>query len=208
MGQPRVVRHGRGEVVLARLTLAIVLIIALGLAGCSGEDTSATESAESGTSESAGSETGGSESSEAMVITLPDGWAMNDVISAEEVGAIMGANLTYFPEANSAAQDGRPSAGYVQESVEGSKIYFAVDVDGGTEELEIIKGYAVEGSLEEVPGLGDEAYALEYEDGRIGVIVVEGDAFIRIDWPADVYGSDAAGLGEQLANLLMSKMYE
>jgi hypothetical protein len=189
--------------VLARLTLAGLLIFALGLAACSGEDTSSTES-----SETEASESGETETSEAVVITLPDGWAMNEVISAEEVGAIMGATLTYFPEANSAAQEGRPSAGYVQESVENSKIYIAVDVDGGTEELEIIKGYAVEGSLEEVPGLGDEAYALEYEDGRIGVIVANGDAFIRIDWPADVYGSDAAGLGTQLADLLMSKMYE
>jgi hypothetical protein len=181
--------------VLARLTLAGLLVIALGLAGCSGADSSSTESS-------------GSETSEAVVITLPDGWAISDAITEEGVGNIMGATLTYFPEANSAAQDGRPSAGYVQESVEGSKIYFGVDVDGGEDEFEIIKGYAVEGSLEEISGLGDEAVALEYEDGRIGVLVLRGDAVIRIDWPADIYGSDAAGLGEQLANYLMDKMYE
>jgi hypothetical protein len=196
-----VVHNERGEVVFARLTLAGVLIVALGLAGCSG--------AESSTETSDGAETSeGTGVSESDVIVLEDGWAIQDVITPEEVGAIMGATMTYFPEAGSAAQDGRPEAGYTQESVEGSKVYFAVDVDGGEEELEIIKGYAVEGSLEEISGLGDKAYALTYEDGDVGVILVRGEAFIRIDWPSDVYGSDAAGLGSELANLLMSKMYE
>jgi hypothetical protein len=180
---------------LTRLMLIAAIVSVLAAAGCSGGDSS-TEASD------------GAETSESDVIVLEDGWAIQDVITPEEVGEIVGATMAYFPEAGSAAQDGRPEAGYTQEGVEYSKVYFTVDVDGGEEELEIIKGYAVEGSLEEIPGLGDQAYALEYEDGEVGVILVRGDAFIRIDWPPDVYGSDAAGLGTELANLLMSKMYE
>jgi hypothetical protein len=177
---------------LARLTVLVALVSVLALAGCSGGESS----------------TDGGDATESDVIVLEDGWAIQDVITPEEVGEIVGATLIYFPEAGSAPQEGRPEAGYVQEGVEFTKVYYTVDVDGGTDELEIIKGYAVEGSLEEVPNLGDEAYALEYEDGDVGVILARGDAFIRVDWPADAYGSDAAGLGTELANLLMSKMYE
>ncbi len=186
---------------LARLMVAATLVCVLALTGCSGGESPTESSDDAETSE-------GTEASESDVIVLEDGWAIQDVITPEEVGAIMGATLVYFPEGGSAAQEGRPEASYLQESVEGSKITFAVDVNGGEEEFEIIKGYAVEGSVEEISGLGDKAVALEYEDGEVGVLVVRGDAFIRIDWPADIYGSGAAELGTELANLLMSKMYE
>ena len=82
----------------ARLTLAGVLIVALGLAGCSGAESSTETSDGAGTSEGTGV-------SESDVIVLEDGWAIQDVITPEEVGAIMGATLIYFPEAASAAQD-------------------------------------------------------------------------------------------------------
>jgi hypothetical protein len=185
----------RGRLLLV-WALVLALALVFGVAGCSGGD----DSGDSGDS--------GDEASGSAVIVLEEGWAMQDVISAEEVGEIVGATMVYFPEANADSAGGRPSAGYTQESVENSKIGFSADLTGGAaEELEIQKGYAVEGTLEEIPGLGDEAYALNWDDGRTGVILVTGDAFIRISWPEGMYGNDTPALGTELANLLMSKMY-
>jgi hypothetical protein len=180
------------------LVCALVLALAFGVAGCSGGSDSGDDS---------GGESG-DEASGSAVIVLEDGWAMQDVISPEEVGEITGATMVYFPEANADSAGGRPSAGYTQEAVENSKVSFSADVTGGAaDELEIQKGYAVEDTLEEIAGLGDEAYALNWDDGRTGVILVRGDAFMRISWREGVYGNDTVSLGTDLANLLMGKMY-
>jgi hypothetical protein len=177
-----------------------VLLCVLALAGCSGGESS-TETSDG---EEASEDT---EASGSAVIILEEGWAIQDVLTPEEVGDIVGATLTYFPEGASASQDGEPVASYLQEDVENSKVRFAVDVDGGEEEYEIMKGFAVEGSVEEVTGLGEQAVALEYPDGNVGVLVLNGETVISVMWQADVYGSGAAELGTELANLLMSKMY-
>jgi hypothetical protein len=183
---------------LNRLMLVVALASVVALAGCSGDESSTETSAET-TDEAA--------TTESTVIILEEGWAIQDVLAPEEVGEIVGATLVYFPEGASASQDGEPVASYLQEDVENSKVRFAVDVDGGTAEYEAMKGFAVEGSVEEISGLGEEAVALEYEDGNVGVLVRNGEAVISVMWQGSVYGTGAAEVGTQLAELLMAKMY-
>lgn len=179
---------------LMRLLVATVLVCVLALAGCSGGESSSEAS-------------DGAQVSESDVIVLEDGWAIQDVLTPEEVGAIMGATLNYFPEGMDAPSEGRPAASYNQEGVDFSSVRFIVDVNGGEEEYELLKEYAVDGSVEEISGLGDQAIALAYDDDRVGVLVLKGDAVIRVNWRGDIYGTDAVGLGTELTNLLMSKMY-
>ena len=69
-------------------------------------------------------------------------WTMSDALTADEVGAITGKTMEEFPEASSAAQDGKPAGGYNATGVDGSKIYFGVDVHGGDAGYEDQLSYA------------------------------------------------------------------
>jgi hypothetical protein len=173
----------------------LVLVGALATAGCgssSGDDSS-------------GSSSGGGSSA---TITLPDGWAMTDALSAEEVGALTGKTMEVFPEASSAAQDGKPAGGYTASGVDGSKIYFGVDVQGGEAGYENQMSYAESGSVQEVSGVGDKAAVVAFSDGRAGIIALKGDAVVRVDWDPQVYPDDPADFGSRLANALLATMYE
>jgi hypothetical protein len=180
----------RRIIVLGLLVVAGVLAVA----GCgSSGDGAAAES--SGAASSA-------------TITLPDGWAMTDALTAEEVGAVTGKTMEAFPEASSAAQDGKPAGGYTAAGVDGSKIYFGVDVQGGETGYESMLSYAESGSSQDVSGVGDQAAVVTFSDGRAGLIARKGDAVIRVDWDPQVYAGDPADLGGRLANALLAKMYE
>ncbi len=187
------------------LVLALALVL-LGAVGCSSKSESDSSGSEEKKTESpAAAEPAAAESAE---ISLPDGWAISDVITEDEVGAITGKTMTYFPEAGSAAQSGRPTAGYTNEGQPNTKLYIGVDVAGGESGFETAKGFAEAATIQDVSGLGDTAIACTFAGGNVGVLVLKGDAVIRIDWPTAAYGDDAAGLGSQLANLLLDKMFE
>jgi hypothetical protein len=112
-----------------------------------------------------------------------------------------------FPEASSAAQDGKPAGGYTATGVDSSKIYFGVDVQGGEAGYENMLSFA-SGSMTDVSGVGDQAAVVTFSDGRAGIIARKGDAVIRVDWDPKVYTDDPADFGAQLANALLQKMYQ
>lgn len=185
----------RRIVALAALLLAIV---ALAAGGCSSaSDTSSDDATSAGESATTPAQ-----------ITLPDGWTMTDAISAEEVGAITGETMEVFPEASSAAQSGRPAGGFVIAGTADSKIYFGVDVQGGESGFELQKSYATSDSVEEVSGLGDKAFVCTFSDGRAGIVVLSGEAVVRVDWNPAVYTEDPSTFSGQLAGKLLENMYK
>ena len=174
---------------------ALILTVSLALAGC-------------GSSSDGGSTDAASDGGEAAAITLPDGWTMADALTAEDVGAITGKTMEEFPEASSAAQDGKPAGGYTATGVDGSKIYFGVDVQGGEPGYESMLSYAEPDSAADVSGVGDQAALVTFSDGRAGIIARKGDAVIRVDWDPKIYTDDPAAFGSSLANALLEKMYQ
>lgn len=157
---------------------------------------------------SASPDGGSGSGSSGAVISLPDGWTMEDAMTAEEVGAITGKTMEAFPEASSAAQSGKLAGSFTAAGVTDSKVYFGVDVQGGDALFEDQKSYAEGGSPSDVSGVGDKAYVLTFSDGRAGIVVQKGDAVVRIDWNPAVYSQDPADFGSELANALLSKMYQ
>lgn len=189
---------------MRRIVVLGVLILALVITGCGSSSDDGSAAAPSDDGSAAAPSDGGS----AAAISLPDGWAMTDAISADEVGAITGKTMEVFPEASSAAQSGKPAGGFTAAAVDDSKIYFGADVQGGEAVFEDTKSYAEGGSVQDVSGVGDAAYYLTFSDGRAGVVAIKGDAVIRVDWNPAVYTEDPAGFGAELANLLLGKMFQ
>jgi hypothetical protein len=182
----------------------IILAVAGALAGCgSSTDDASTDAGATGATSAAATDEGGG-----AVISLPDGWTMTDALSADEVGAITGRAMEVFPEASSAAQDGKPTGSYTATGVDGSKIYFGVDVQGGEARYESQLSFADSGSATDVSGVGDQAAVVTFSDGRAGIIARKGDAVIRVDWDPKVYTDDPAAFGSSLASALLAKMFQ
>lgn len=143
----------------------------------------------------------------AQVITLEKGWRMQDIITAEDVSAITGEKMQYFPEASASSKKGRPAAGFTVPGKEYSKIGFFAYVDFGEKEYEVHKQYAVEGTLEEVPAVGDKAYVFDLKNGSRAFVVLLGETVIRINWTAKTWEQfDRVEFGSKLANKLIEKI--
>ncbi len=179
------------------IVLGVVVIVgALAAVGCGSSEESSDTSAAAADAESS------------AVITLADGWTLEDALTPADVGAVTGKTMEAFPEASSAAQDGKPAGGFIASGVDGSKIYFGVNVAGGQAGYDDMLSYAEAGSVQEVSGVGDQAAIVKFSDGRAGIIVRKGDAVIRVDWDPAVYPDDPADLGARLANALLERMYQ
>lgn len=182
--------------------LAIAALTAMLLAGCGGPKETPSAGGEPAAKEAAAPAT-------TKEISLPEGWAMQDAISAADVGAITGEAMTYFPEANSAAQTGRPSAGYTVAGKDFSRIAFGAVVGGGEKEFESTKGYAAPGSVVEVAGVGDEAYMCDFVTGATVIVVLKGQDVFRVDWQPKTYDKhDKVELGRKLAGKLLENLYK
>jgi len=143
------------------------------------------------------------------IITLPDGWVLTDAISAEEVAKITGEAMKYFPEASSAAQDGKPAGSYLISGKDGSKIGFYVFVNGGEEEFNNPRNFMVEGSEIKVEGIGDLAYLCDFENGSTAIVILKGETVIRVLWNPAIYNSfEKEEFGKALAVKLISNMYK
>ena len=194
------------------LAFAMAGILAASLAGCGGsKEASAPGGAPPAEPQAAAptAPAAPAEPAAAKKISLPQGWAMKDAISAEEVGAITGETMTYFPEANSAAQNGKPSGSYTVAGKDKSKIAFRAVVGGGEKEFESVKKFAAAGTDVEVAGVGDKAYLCDFSTGATAIIVLKGEDVFRIDWFPETYASqDKAELGKKLAGKLIEKLYK
>jgi len=150
---------------------------------------------------------GGTTAAKPMKVSLEKGWRMQDVISPEDVSAITGKEMKYFAEAAASAKNGRPAAGYTVPGVPYSKIGFRAYVDFGEKEYDIHAKYAVEGTLEEVPGVGDKAYVMDLEDGTRSIVTLVDETVIRISWFAETWPDvDRVEFGSKLANMLIGKI--
>ncbi len=190
----------------------IILAASLMLVACgsTADDTTTDETpggAESSPAAPLPDETTPEETAASSSIILPDGWTMTDALSPDEVGAVTGKKMVVFPEGSSAAQNGKPTGGYLVTDVSGSKVFFGVDVQGGEAGYEDQLSWAESGSLKEVDGVGDKASLATFSDGRTGIIVLKDGAVIRVSWDPKVYKDDPADFGSKLANLLLKKMF-
>jgi hypothetical protein len=141
-------------------------------------------------------------------ISLPDGWEMQEAVSAEEVAAVTGEEMTEFPLAGSGAQNGYPSCEYMIDGVPGSGIRFSGRVEGGEGVYEVLHQYAVEGSITEVDGLGDRAHTLDIEGGDFAIVALKGDSRYEIRWDPSHYGVDKAEMGRELMTVLLLNVYK
>jgi len=180
-----------------RLACAVLMFLFLVATACSSSDSASTGD---------GQQSASATPTNAQ-ISLPDGWAMQDAISAEEVAAVTGQTMTYFPEAGSSAQAGKPSCGYTVAGKDDSKILFSADVSGGSGPFEAMKDYAVEGTIQSVDGLGDAAYTCAFAGGRRGIIVLKGNALVRVDWSSTAYTVDTEEFGTALAGKLLANLF-
>jgi hypothetical protein len=77
----------------------------------------------------------------------------------------------------------------------------------GEAEYDKHKQYAVEGTLAEVPGVGDKAYVFDLKNGSRAIVVLLGDTVIRIDWIAKTWERfNQVEFGSKLANKLIEKI--
>jgi len=186
------------------LLIAAVLI----LAACGGAPEAAAASGGSvGASAEAAATPPDNGGAPAKQITLEKGWRMQDVVKPEDVAAITGVEMNPFPEASASAKNGRPAAGFTVSGTPYSKIGFFGFIDFGEKEYELLKKYAVEGTYQEVPGVGDKAYVMDLEDGSRAFIALVGETVIRISWTAKTWEQfDRVEFGSKLANMLIDKI--
>ena len=183
----------------SRSALIVVTFVVALLAGC-GSPAEAVDSTTDAAPVAAAASVG-------KEITLAEGWKMQDAITAEDVGAITGTKMEYFPEASASSKNGRPAAGYTIPGTPYSKIGFIGRLNDGKKEFEIQKQHAVEGSMQELPDLGDKAYIMDLKDESTVVMVLLGEASIRISWYPRVYeGFDKVELGRKLASKLIENI--
>ncbi len=141
-------------------------------------------------------------------IGLPKGWAMLDALSPADVGEVTGESMTVFPDAASKAQEGRPSSGYNVPGKDFSVITFSAVVGGGETEFESTKGFAVAGSVVDVPGVGDKAYMCDFVTGATVIVVLKGQDVFRVTWQPKTWAShEKVDFGKKLAGKLLEKVY-
>ena len=187
--------------------LALTAFVAVSLTGCGGKKEATPGGSEPAPIVAAPAEAAAPAAK--SEISLPKGWAMSDAISAADVGAITGETMTYFPEAGSKAQEGRPAAGFTVAGKDFSKIAFYAVVGGGEKEFESTKGFAAPGSVVDVPGIGDKAYMCDFVTGATVIVVLKGQDVVRVDWQPKTYDKhDKVELGKKLAGKLLENLYK
>lgn len=63
------------------------------------------------------------------------------------------------------------------------------------------------GTIRDVSGAGEKAFPCSFSDGRQGIIVLKGDAVVRVDWNPTVDDADPQELGTQLAGRALEGMF-
>ncbi len=144
-------------------------------------------------------------------ITLPDGWTLDQAVSAAEIEALVNdTGYTFFSEASSDAANGSPSGAFVKENANGKlKITFLAFVNAKEEKYNFFKDYVVEGTLQELDSeMWDKAFVGDFTDSSAAIVCLRGDLCIRINWFPEVYSQfDKVDFGTQLASLLINNLY-
>lgn len=143
-------------------------------------------------------------------ITLPDGWTMKQVISAEEVDAITGkTGYQNFPEGSSDPKNGKPAASFTHSDGTECRISFYAFTQGKQERYDYYKDFAVEDSIKEVDSpLWDSGHIADFTDGTSGITVLRGDNCMHIRWNHDAHtGHEKTEFGLLLAGMLIQNLY-
>lgn len=144
------------------------------------------------------------------IITLPDGWTMDQAVTAAEVEAVTGqTGYQFFPEGASDAKSGNPAGSFTIAGKGNLKVGFFVFTKGKQEKADYFKDFAVEGSVKELNfPAWDTAYIADFKDGSSAVVALRGDCCMRINYFPDGHaGKDKTALGTALAELLTNKLY-
>lgn len=141
-------------------------------------------------------------------ITLPDGWTMDQAITPDDVSALTGLAYSVFPEAASAAQDGKPAGGFVTENLK-EKISFFAFTKGGQDQYDFFLSFISEGTKRDLPSdLWSQGCYGEFSDGSAAAIVLRGDCCLRVNFAPEGYASmDKLELAQQLAELFVYRLY-
>lgn len=146
----------------------------------------------------------------ADAIVLPDGWTMDQAITAEEVMAVTGVSgYQPFPEGASDATNGNPAGSFTNKTNAKLKVGFFIFTKGKQAKCDYFKEFAVDGSVKELTSdLWDMAYLADFTDGSSAIVVLRGDVCMRINWFPEAHsGFDKEQLGRALAELAINNLY-
>jgi len=194
-----------------RLPVMIFLVVIL-LAGCG--TPAATESAPKAATPTVTQAQTPAPSPEGPIlsgtITLPDGWTVDQAVTAAEVEAVTEqTGYQFFPEGASDAKNGNPAGSFTIAGKGDLKVGFLVFTKGKQEKADYFKDFAVEGSVKELESpMWDSAYIADFTDGSSAVVVLRGNCCMRINYFPDGHADkDKTALGKALAELLINKLY-
>lgn len=141
-------------------------------------------------------------------ITLPDGWTMDQAITSADVAAVTGLSYSPFPEAASAAQNGKPAGGFVTEN-QNEKISFFAFTKDGQSQYDFFLAYIVDGTKQDMTSdLWSQGCYGEFTDGSAAAIILRGDCCMRVNFYPDGYASvDQLALAQSLAELFVYRLY-
>ncbi|MEZ4627613.1 MAG: hypothetical protein R2912_05840 [Eubacteriales bacterium] len=187
------------------IILATILLFAAALSACA-----VKEAPEKDAQEPQATEAPAEQETPALSenITLPDGWTMDQAITSADVSALTGLSYSPFPEAASAAQNGKPAGGFVTENQKEKISFFAFTKDGQSQ-YDFFLEYISDGTKQDMPSdLWTQGCYGEFSDGSAAAIVLRGDCCMRVNFYPEGYDSmDKLALARSLAELFVYRLY-
>ncbi len=132
-------------------------------------------------------------------IVFPAGWSMEQALTLDEVGAIlgvMGEELMLVENPNNNPDGGKPVVGYAvidDPEAQMNQIIVSADVNGGSSLYEELKTQAVDGKTEEIAGIGDTSFLCKFSNiDEIGtqytaLVLLRGDIVVQVYIPTEAW---------------------
>jgi hypothetical protein len=149
-------------------------------------------------------------------IVLPEGWKIQQAMSLEEMGIILGKEMAFYHYGLDNPGEGKPGGGYYiadDPNSASNQIYIKVEVEGGQTRYDYVKGFAMDNKTEDIAGIGDKAYLCQMEDAGIiftTLAVLKGNLFFRVEVPTEVWKTlsyDPEQLVCDIAYQLLENLY-
>ncbi len=148
-------------------------------------------------------------------ILLPPGWSMEQALTLEEMGVILGIpgnELRFVENPKNYPPNGMPEVGYAiidDPEAEKNQIIVAADVQGGKAMYEGRKAQAVGNKAEEIAGIGDAAFLCGFTDiddagtHYTALVLLRGDIVVQIWIPTKAWTNGPSNLQpDQLACII------
>lgn len=154
-------------------------------------------------------------------IVFPAGWGMEQALTLDEMGALLGipGNELMFVESSiNYPPNGMPEVGYAiidDPDARSNQIIVTADVHGGRAMYEERKAQAVDNKTEEIAGIGDAAFLCGFTDTDdanthyTALVLLRGDIVVQIWIPTEAWTSGpyqyqadqlACGIGFQIVD--------